>query len=553
MYNNENSRKRILFCSNVYPPDFIGGAELIAHAQAKSLKNMGHDVTVFTGDIKTHGERHSLRFDEYEGLHVYRIHLQSIDYQPEFVNFHHKEIENHFISVLDRFDPEIVHFHNIIGLSLGCIHIAKSRGIKTVMTLHDHWGFCFKNTIINSKEAVCSDFNDCSNCMSFIHDGEMRNIPIKMRKDYFSIQLCHVDMFISPSQYLADTYVKAGFPKNKFKVIWNGLDIKRFSSIKKEKSEKIRFTFVGHFGYHKGVQFLLEALNKLKNRDHIMINLVGDGEQRNNYEKYIKENNLEKNIEFWGKVKNENIEKVYSQTDILILPSIWNENQPVSITEAMAARIPVIASNAGGIPEMIIHNKTGFLFSPGNSNELAETMSKFLENPELIQLLGEKSYEKIENNLYENQVSKILKTYDEISPTPSNQNNDNLIALVGDKINNDFANAINRLDAGIQKKYKFVHADWLQNDQLLNAKILCVVDSKKWLEYTMLAINNGIPLLVQESIEELKDICLKANCGLYFSDSTEAELCMKYLFANETVRSELGINAKDYFVKTELS
>ena len=103
--------RKILICCNAYPPDFIGGAELIAHSQAKELKRAGFDVTVFTGDIREIGKRHSLRREEYEGLPVYRVRLTAEDFNPEFVNFTHREVEEHFRTILKK-------IHRILSISI---------------------------------------------------------------------------------------------------------------------------------------------------------------------------------------------------------------------------------------------------------------------------------------------------------------------------------------------------------------------------------------------------------------------------------------------------
>ena len=221
---------KILICCNAYPPDFIGGAELIAHSQAKELKSRGYEVTIFTGDIRETGKRHSLRREEYDGLPVYRVHLTSEDYDPKFLNFTHREVEGHFRTILKKISPDIVHFHNLIGLSVGLIHIAKTRGIKTVLTLHDYWGFCFKNTLLKNNNEVCRDFTRCTGCMEVIPDQD-RDIPMRMRQDFIAMQLAEIDAFISPSQYLADAYVRAGFPREKIQVIRNGIDVGKFSHI----------------------------------------------------------------------------------------------------------------------------------------------------------------------------------------------------------------------------------------------------------------------------------------------------------------------------------
>ena len=89
-------KKKVIICSNAYPPNFIGGAELMAHFHAKVLKEMGYDVLIFTGDVEPHGDRHTIRQDQYEGLDIYRVHLQPEDYQSDFINFSHRRVDEQY-------------------------------------------------------------------------------------------------------------------------------------------------------------------------------------------------------------------------------------------------------------------------------------------------------------------------------------------------------------------------------------------------------------------------------------------------------------------------
>ena len=220
---------RIIICCNVYPPNFLGGAELVAHYHAKALQNLGHEVLIFTGDSHIAGERHALIKDTYDGLPVFRVRLTQEDYSHDYVNFFHRDIDDHFQAVLTEFSPDVVHFHNIIGLSLGMIHRAKREGAITALTVHDHWGFCHKNTILRMENEACSNFSRCSECLPLIGNGNASRIPIQFRRDYFSLMLEGIDVFISPSRYLAEQYLQAGIGQGKFKVIGYGIDVERFS------------------------------------------------------------------------------------------------------------------------------------------------------------------------------------------------------------------------------------------------------------------------------------------------------------------------------------
>jgi len=545
--------KRILICCNVYPPKFIGGAELIAHDHAKTLKRLGHDVVIFAGDTEGHGERHSIRRDVYEGLTVYRVTLTWKDFQPSYINFTHRRVEEHFKNILDSFSPDIVHFHNIIGLSVGIIHLAKKKGLRTILTLHDHWGFCYKNTLLKNGGEICRDYSKCAECMPFISENSYKNIPIDMRKDFFAVQFKDVDVFISPSQYLADAYIRAGFPKEKFRVIWNGTDVRRFANISKIDAKGcVRFTFIGYFGAHKGINILLNTLPFIGKDHHFKVNLVGDGELLAKYRQLVKSMGFDNLVKFWGRI--DNIERAYSETDVLILPSIWPENQPVTITEAMASRIPVIASNIGGNPELIEDGRTGCLFEPGNSRDLADKMLEFISKPDEIKTFGENAYKKIANNTFEHQIFKIIKIYDEDLSEIKEIKDEMIVACRGHQVNHQCIQAMRSiLNKSQQIPLRFLLFDWLREDQLLSAKLLWIVDRNTDINDAAIALTNKLSLLVPEDTAKLKNLCIKGNCGLYYKDAIEAEACLEYLIKNEVERIALGECGLDFFQKNGLN
>ena len=535
-----NKKKRIIICSNFYPPNFIGGAELIAHCHAKILKTLGYDVVIFAGDTKGNGERHSIRKETYESLTIHRVTLAGEDFQPSKVNFTHRKVEENFKNILDSFLPDIVHFHNIIGLSVGLIHAAKNRGIRTVLTLHDHWGFCYKNTLLRRENEICSDYTRCSECMPFISDDNYKNIPLSMRNDFLEVQFKDVDIFISPSRYLADAHIRAGFPKEKFRVVWNGVDVERFAKIHHISVKScVRFTFIGYFGAHKGIGILLDALQFIGKDHHFRINLVGEGELSAKYKNKVKSMGLDNLVKFWGKI--DDIEKAYTETDVLVLPSIWPENQPVTITEAMASRIPVIASNIGGNPELIEDGKTGYLFELGNPRDLADKMREFILHNDKIKSFGDKAYEKIKNDTFENQVLRITKIYDEDPRAVEQIEEEMIIACVGHQVNPQCIQAMRSFSNDNQKvRLRFLFTDWLQEDQLSSAKILWVLDRAIDIKDVAIGLRNRLPLLIPEDNASLKELCIRGNCGLYYKDALDAVACIEYLIKNETERVSLG-------------
>ncbi len=539
--------KRILFCCNIYPPHFVGGAELIAHFQAKSLQAKGNSVLVFAGESKPRGTRYTLHREAYDGLRVVRIQLGADDYRSDRINFFHREVEDQFQIVLDEFQPEVVHFHNIIGLSVGMLYLAKRSGATTIQTLHDKWGICFKTTTLDGKGKVCGDYSKCSDCMAFIDDGGHVRLPIRFRQDYIKLQFSYLDRIISPSHYLADSYAQAGFPKEKMLVLWNGVDVERFAKVRRQsKTDEIRFTYIGHFGNHKGVEVLLRALPLLDKNKKVRLNLVGEGEAKGHYIELLNQNHCADLVNFWGKVENRSIEKVYQDTDVLVLPSVGPENQPVSITEAMACNLPVITSRLGGATELVDDGVTGFLFESGNEGALAAKMNEFIRDPDLIKVMGQRGYEKIKNTTLSNQVEELERIYDEASGR-SLESRSKTVAVAGQQVDYALAQGIEMyMGESVGRKKWFVKDDWLREEQLQDLDLMCIADEKDWLLPTIKALKNRIPLLVPETNQELKSLCITAACGLYYKEALEAKLCLEHLLESGGPGVVMGNNGHQF-------
>ncbi|UZW55080.1 glycosyltransferase family 4 protein [Sphingobium sp. JS3065] len=411
---------RVLICSNAYPPYFLGGAELVAHAQAKALSRMGHEVRVFAGQLTSSRPRHDRADDVYEDVRVHRIAALPKDYNQAFLNFYHPAIDCHFNTIVQEFKPEIVHCHNLMGLSVNIPILAKRQGAKTICTLHDFWGFCLRNTAARPDGRSCDDRTQCRSCLPRIHDGTKRNVPIRFRKDFISFALEHVDQFIAPSRYLAARHVWAGFPADRLTVIPNGVDLERFHpALAVPDHENVRITYAGHFGAHKGVSTLLDALARIiPDMPSAMLQLAGEGPEYENYLARIEALGLHKHVQFLGKVNPSEMPDIYARSDIVVLPSVWDENQPVCLMEAMAAGLPVVASRKGGIPELIEHGENGLMFTAGDTFGLAAQLAKLIANSGLRQAAGCKGRQRVEALSHDWQIRRYLEIYAKPTAAP---------------------------------------------------------------------------------------------------------------------------------------
>ena len=455
--------KRIIVVSNFYPPNFVGGAEIIAHSQMKELsESKKARVVAFSLDITGKRSSGSIHMEDYEGIPVIRISMPGEIFDSDSVNFFNKQINAAFLELCTLFRPDVIHCHNIIGMSLGIIDIAKDLGIKTVVTLHDNWGFCYKNTMLDNEDRLCDHFLSCDGCKRALkRDGI--HIPIDVRKSYFRRIFENTDAYISPSRYLADTYLRAGFDFHKMHVIWNGIDADRFSDVKRVESEKIRISVIAHFGKHKGIDTLIKAVGLLERKD-IEISLVGSGEEEAHYRDIATECGVLHQLRFWGRVDNREIGNVFAETDIYCLPSRWPENQPVSITEAMACGIPVVASNLGGSRELVLDGKTGLLFEAGNEKDLADKLRRLIDDAELRKTFGRAGRDLISQFSFHKQVSEVNRLYDEIVPRKTASKK--IIAVKG-----------NVFPYGIEKvaNLDVLHWDWIIRKNGFEDVVSCVL------------------------------------------------------------------------------
>lgn len=183
---------------------------------------------------------------------------------------------------------------------------------------------------------------------------------------------------------------------------------------KNRSSNYLKLLFLGEIGERKGIFDLLEVLNENKRffEDKVHLNIGGNGDVKRLL-KFIEKNDLQSLVSYKGWIAGENKQLLLSNSDIFILPS-YNEGLPISILEAMSYKIPVIATDVGGISEVVHHEVNGFLITPGDKVSLYNYLKKFIENPFLIEEMGNQS-ELIISPYYPNSViSKLENIYKEI-------------------------------------------------------------------------------------------------------------------------------------------
>ena len=226
---------------------------------------------------------------------------------------------------------------------------------------------------------------------------------------------------VTPSKWLQNVIVEnSRAPRERMRVIPNGIAVHQFLPISRKtlsqpKSRQIQvITCVGHISELKGQQYLLESLALLKQRQTNWVCwLVGDGPQKIEFEDLRDRLGLTDQVLFLG--IRDDIASILGRTDVFVLPSL-TENCPYAVLEAQVAGVPVIASNVGGIPEVIEHGVTGFLTPAADPFTLYQTLTQVLEHDSLRQFVRQNCERRCQDQW---SIENMVKALDDIYSTGS--------------------------------------------------------------------------------------------------------------------------------------
>lgn len=210
------------------------------------------------------------------------------------------------------------------------------------------------------------------------------------------------DLFFVGSKDMKENVNDLGFPKDKIRILKLGIDLSKIRFQKRKAAAGRNLMMVGRMVEKKGFKYAIQAIKILKDQgETFFLDLYGDGKLRNDLENIVKELNLEDQIAFHGQVKNEVVfEELYSH-DLLLVPSVQakdgdREGIPQTTVEGMATGIPVIASDHAGLPELVIHNKTGLQVPERDPKALSEAIERYLSNDGLIPTISKNGRKRVE-------------------------------------------------------------------------------------------------------------------------------------------------------------
>lgn len=212
--------------------------------------------------------------------------------------------------------------------------------------------------------------------------------------------------------------LKSNFPDVECELISMGVNIDFFE---KERNYKENYfgqenkkvvLYVGRLAEIKGVEYLIHAL---KDNKEVLLVIVGDGPLRKKLEDETR--NICCDVKFLGSKSHEELKTIYASADVLVVPSISDnkgaqEGLPTVILEAFAAKLPVVATNTGGISDIVVSEKTGILISQKNEGDIKNAVEKLLTKVEFRKTVVDNAYEKVKEYDYStiaDKYSKLIK------------------------------------------------------------------------------------------------------------------------------------------------
>lgn len=224
-----------------------------------------------------------------------------------------------------------------------------------------------------------------------------------------------VDCYISVSETVKNIYEKSvGIPGEKIEIIYNGVDISKFDIQidKKTKRQEIGLPehaliigCIGKFRPEKGQKYLIWAMPEILQKfPDAVLALVGDGEEKEKLDKLIKSLELEQSVKLFG--ERQDVPEILKTFDVFVNPSLY-EGMSNSILEAMAAKIPIAASDIPSNAEIIENGKTGLLMPVMNIEKIAESVIQILSSPELAKKLSSAAFQKVQNFTIEKTIEKL--------------------------------------------------------------------------------------------------------------------------------------------------
>ncbi len=379
------------------PPHEIGGTQLHTLDLALELRRRGHEVLALCPRRSPGG---GMIMEEADGLRVARLELDPPPPDRDAAAFalahDNPEAGRRFAEFLRAERPDVVHFHHFFDLSASLADAARREGVPALLTLHDLWLACEQPHFLHADMTPCNHEapqpRDCARCFAARRPGGHLSRDMATLESCFAARREHLRQVVAGLECVVSL---AGFQEERLRrqglvprmVRRIPLGQRPLGPVRRPRRQDgpLRLAYMGIVAPAKGLDVVFEALGILGwegvTLDVHGIPCVPD------YVERLKRAHPQGAAAWHGGYGPADLERILSAADAVVMPS-RSENTPLVVSECLAARVPVAASDVGGVPEMLGFGEWGLLFANGDAHGLAQAMRRMRDEPGLLESIS---------------------------------------------------------------------------------------------------------------------------------------------------------------------
>ena len=355
---------KVCIISNLFPPYIRGGAERVADRIARGLVDRGHEVMV----ISTTPENGRLIESQENGMQVFRFRPKNLYYVLEdrikpfwqriiwhLVDLFSSHSAKQVSDILRKTEPDLVITHNLKGIGLTIPRAVRRAKVPLIHLLHD------VQLVIPSGMLIHGDEEHWMN----------KGFLQKQYEDATRRAFGSPDIVLSPSRFLLDFHLDRDFFKISARKVLPNPAPEFGITKRKMPTGPLRLLFLGSLEEHKGLSWLVDTLRE--SDIDFEFTAAGKGSLEG---RVTSLSVIDQRFKLFGPFSKTEEAELLASSDCLIVPSLCYENSPTVIYEAFSCGVPVVASNIGGIPELIEKGQNGYLFEPGNGQDLIKQLRR---------------------------------------------------------------------------------------------------------------------------------------------------------------------------------
>ena len=310
--------------------------------------------------------------------------------------------------------PDVAHLHNVFGkLTLSVVDALRSESVPIVLTLHEYKSIC-PNGFLYTHDGICHRCVKGARFWNAVRhrclDGSVYKSTIAAAEAYLNRWRNvwdKVDAFIAPSEFLRDAVVSAGLPHDRIEVVPNPAP--SLADPHDRKVDGRTFVYSGRLMRQKGLDVLLDAV-KLADADLRLV-VFGTGPLEDHLRRRVERERLP--VELNGYADADTIAGELERCVASVTPSLWYENCPMAILEAAGRGVASVATDLGGMPELVLHKESGYLVAPGDVRSLTSALEGLAADPLWATELGAAAWARAtEHHDPQRHVLRVLDVYE---------------------------------------------------------------------------------------------------------------------------------------------